>query len=196
MFANRFTALIDSCALVGALHRNLLLSLAEAGLYRVRWSIQILDEAERAIAKIIEEKGDKDAASRAKHSREKMESAFPEAMVTGYEPMIAEVNELRDPNDRHVLAAALKARASVLVTENHKDFCDYPLKVWNIELKISDEFLADTIDLDTAVSVAAVRKMRDRLKKPEISPDNLLLQMEARGLILTVDMLRDHVASI
>lgn len=50
MFANRYVAVIDACALVSALGRNTLLSLADAELYRVRWSSEILDETERALA--------------------------------------------------------------------------------------------------------------------------------------------------
>ena len=53
MFANRFTALIDACALAGALKRNLLLTLAEAEFFRLRWSDQILDETEAAIEAIL-----------------------------------------------------------------------------------------------------------------------------------------------
>ncbi len=50
-YADRFTALIDACVLAGALRRNILLSLAEAGLFRPRWSARILDET--GIAKLL-----------------------------------------------------------------------------------------------------------------------------------------------
>ncbi len=50
MFANRYTAFIDACTLAGTLKRNLLLTLAEAEFFRVRWSEQVLDETEAAIA--------------------------------------------------------------------------------------------------------------------------------------------------
>ncbi len=43
-YADRFTALIDACVLGGALRRNMLLSLADVGLFRPRWSSHILDE--------------------------------------------------------------------------------------------------------------------------------------------------------
>lgn len=52
MFANRFTALIDACVLAGALKRNLILSLAAAEFFRIRWSTRILDETETAIREI------------------------------------------------------------------------------------------------------------------------------------------------
>jgi hypothetical protein len=53
VFANRFTALIDACSLAGALNRDLLLTLAEASFFRLRWSGPILDETERAVARIL-----------------------------------------------------------------------------------------------------------------------------------------------
>lgn len=196
MLANRFTALIDASALFGALKRNLLLSLAEADLYRVRWSAQILDETERALAEHFAERGEQAAAEKAKHSRQGIELAFPDASVSGHEALIDCMHALRDPNDRHVLAAALKTRASIIVTENLRHFPTQALWPLDLEAKSSDEFIADTIDLDIGRAVAAVRQMRERFNRPEMSADDLLLLMEARGLTLTVNMLREHVASL
>lgn len=101
-----------------------------------------------------------------------------------------------DPKDRHVVAAALKTRASVIVTNNLRDFPAQALKPLDLEPKSADEFVADTIDLDVGRAVAAVRQMRERFQRPEMSADDLLLLMEARGLTLTVDTLREHVASL
>jgi hypothetical protein len=196
VLANRFTALIDACALFGALKRNLLLSLAEADLYRVRWTAQILDEVERSIAELLVGKGDQGAAEKARRSRQEMERAFPDASVKGHEALIDCMQGLRDPDDRHILAAALKTRASVIVTDNLRDFPAQVLAPLDLEAKSADEFIADTIDLDVGRAVAAVRQMRERFNRPEIPADRLLLLMEARGLTLTVDMLREHVASL
>ena len=196
MLANRFTALIDACVLFGALKRNLLLSLAEADLYRVRWTAQILDEVERSIIQHFTEKGDQGAAEKAKRSRRSMETAFPDATVSGHEALIACMQGLRDPNDRHVLAAALRTRASVIVTDNLRHFPAEALRPLDLEAKSADEFIADTIGLDIGRAVAAVRQMRERFCKPAMSADDLLLLLEARGLTLSVDMLREHVASL
>lgn len=57
MFANRYTAFIDACTLASALKRNLLLTLAEAEFFRVRWSVRVMDETQRAIATILIDKG-------------------------------------------------------------------------------------------------------------------------------------------
>ena len=196
MLANRFTALIDACALFGALKRNLLLSLAEADLYRVRWTVQILDEVERSITRLLTGKGHQDAAGKAKRSRQAMERAFPDASVSGHEALVGSMQGLRDPGDRHVLAAALKTRASVIVTDNLWDFPPQALAPLDLEAKSADEFIADTMDLDIGRAVAAVRRMRERFRKPEMTADGLLIQMEARGLTLSIDMLSEHVASL
>lgn len=190
MFANRFTVLVDACSLVPALNRNLLLSLAEAEFFRVRWSTAILDEAERAIAKVIAAKGLPDARDRAKRARANMERAFGEAAVAGYESLIEGLSELPDPEDTHVIAAAIKTRASVIVTENLGHFPARLLLPLNLEAKTADAFIADTVDLDPGRAVAAIRQMRERFRKPAKSPEVLLLDMEAAGLMQTVDALR------
>lgn len=65
MFANRYTALIDACVLARVLPRNLLLSLAEAGFFRVRWSGPVLDETGRAIAKLLRAQSSSEADAEA-----------------------------------------------------------------------------------------------------------------------------------
>ena len=118
MFANRFTIVVDACSLVDALGRNMILSLAQADFFRLRWSAAILDETERALAKIFETRGHADPKCLAYRQRRAMETAFEEAAVTGFERLVPCLSGLPDGNDAHVIAAALKTRASVIVTEN------------------------------------------------------------------------------
>lgn len=80
MFANRYTAFVDACSLAGVLKRNLLLTLAEGEFYRLRWSVPVLDEVERAVAKMLADKGVHDANARAARARGSMEAAFEDAM--------------------------------------------------------------------------------------------------------------------
>lgn len=196
MFANRFTALIDACSLASTLKRNLLLTLAEAEFFRVRWSAQILDEAERAIARIASAKYHSDAAERAKRARAAMERAFEDAAVEDFEALLPACSGLPDPNDAHVLAAAMKTQAAMIVTENLRDFPADILAPLNLEAKSADAFVADTISLDIGRAVAALRTMRKRLKQPALTADELLLKMEAEGLSETVDVLRAHSQSL
>jgi hypothetical protein len=120
MFANRFTVVVDACSLFSPLTRNLLLSLAEAEFFRLRWSTEILGEVERAIARSYAKLGVDDGAVGAARARSAMERAFEEATVTGYKELLSRSGELSDPNDAHVIAAALKTRPSV--TENLRHF--------------------------------------------------------------------------
>jgi hypothetical protein len=196
VFANRFTALVDACALAGALKRNLLLTLAEAEFFRLRWSDQILDETEAAIAAILKGKGVEDATDRAARARKAMVAAFEEACVDDVAAMMGSVPDLPDATDRHVVAAALKTRASVIVTDNLKDFPAHILTPLNLEARSADAFIADTIALDPGRAVFAIRRMRERFSRPEKTAEILLLDMEAAGLTETVDVLKPHVLSL
>lgn len=196
MFANRFTAFIDACSLAGALRRNLLLTLAEAEFFRLRWSSMVLTETEAAIEKMLGAKGATDAAASAARARSSMEAAFEDAMVEGFDDLLSVGALLPDSDDAHVLAAAIKTRAAMLVTENLKHFPQAALQRLNIEVRSSDAFIADTIALDPGKAVAAIRTMRLRLKKPEKTAEILLLDMEATGLVETADALRSHILSL
>jgi predicted nucleic acid-binding protein len=181
--------------LAGALKRNLLLSLAEAEFYRVRWSDAVLVETERAIADLLAKRGLADAPLRASRAVAAMRRAFDDAPVGGWEP-IARGLALPDPKDVHILAAAIKTRASIIVTDNLRDFPAEILGPLDIEAKSADSFLADTIGLDEARAVVAVRTMRERFRRPEKTAEALLLDMEASGLVETVDAFRSHVGSL
>jgi len=196
VFANRFTALVDACALAGALKRNLLLTLAEAEFFRLRWSDQILDETEAAITSILSGKGVEDAGDRAARARTAMVAAFEEACVDDFSGMIGAVVGLPDENDRHVVAAALKTSAAIIVTDNLKDFPERVLTQLNLEARSADAFIADTIALDPGRAVFAIRRMRERFSRPEKTAEILLLDMEAAGLTETVDVLKPHVLSL
>ena len=196
LFANRFTAFVDACTLASVLRRNLLLSLAEAEFFRVRWSAKVLDETEKAIEKTAIGRGLADAAERANRARKAMEEAFEEATVAEYDGFLAVCRGLPDPNDAHVVAAALKTQAATIVTENLSDFPTEILSKLGLEVRCADHFIADTIALDTGRAVAAVRQMRLRFKNPAKKPSDLLLDMEANGLTETVDILKPHVLSL
>ena len=189
MFANRFTALLDACALAGALQRNLLLSLAEAELFRPRWTPRIRDETEKAVREILERKNDPLSSDKARKVRTAMQSAFEDAMVHGHEILETSFPKLPDENDRHVVAAALKTRASVIVTDNLRDFPKPILAPLDLEAITPDEFIANSIDLDPRTAMNAIEVMRRRLNNPPISPETLILKLEQSGLLRVADMI-------
>lgn len=182
--------------LAGALKRNLLLTLAEAEFFRVRWSVPVLDETEKAIAEILQKKEVSDAVDRAKRARNAIEAAFEEACVSDFDHLLPVCAGLPDEDDRHVLAAAIKTQAATIITDNLKDFPEPVLSALNMEARSADDFIADTIALNTGKAVAAIRRMRERFKRPEKTAEVLLLDMEASGLVAVVDVLRPHVGSL
>ena len=192
MFANRYTAFVDACALAGALQRNLLLTLAEAEFFRVRWSEKVLDETQTAIEAIVAKKGDPDPARAAIRARGAMEQAFEDAMVDGFDHLLAVCGDVPDAKDRHVLAAAIGTRADVIVTDNLKHFPNHALAPFGIEARSADVFIADTAMLDIARAVTAFRQMRSGWSNPTTSVDDLLVKMEAQGLTETVDALKPY----
>ena len=195
MRANRYTATIDACVLAGALPRNMILSLAEAGFYRPRWSAEIMAETERAICAILERRGVDDPQGLARRHCDAMRRAFPEAMTEGYQAFVPAI-ELPDEGDRHVVAAAMQARASVIVTENTRHFPEATVGAFNILISTADTFLADVIDLDKPGAVAALRAMRERFRRPELNAESLLLKMESAGLSQTANLLLGEIESL
>lgn len=156
----------------------------------------VLDETEQAIWEMLAHRGDEEARRRAARARQGMEEAFPEAAVTHFDAYLPACAGLPDQGDVHVVAAAMKTQAAVIVTENLKHFPADQLRTFNMEPKSADDFIADTITLEPGRAVAAIRRMRLRLNKPEMNADQLLRSMEGQGLIETVNVLRTYLESL
>lgn len=196
MFANRYTALIDACVLVSAPQRDLLLTLAEAEFFRVRWSRNIISETQSALRNIFAERGVEDHDARAARAVAAMQAAFPEALVDDQEGLQPLTFGLPDANDEHVLSAAVQTQAQAIVTDNLADFPAAILSPLNIEARTADDFIADTIALDEGKAVAAIRSMRVRLRRPEMSPQDFLKSLETHRLFVTASILSNHADSI
>jgi hypothetical protein len=97
--------------------------------------------------------------------------------------------ELPDVKDRHVIAAAVQTRAAVIVTDNVRHFPRDYAKQFDLTISTADDFLSDVIDLHTPETVAVMRNMRQRFKRPEIDPETLLRRMESVGLTETANLL-------
>ncbi|WP_329003358.1 PIN domain-containing protein [Kribbella sp. NBC_00709] len=119
-----------------------------------------------------------------------MNKAIRDVLVTGYEPLI-DVVDLPDADDRHVLAAAIKAGAQVIVTENAKDFPPAKLASWNVEAQSADDFVLDLIDLNQQAVYAQVQRMADAWRNPPGTVEDVLDSLEHIGLIGSAAALRD-----
>ena len=112
-----FIALLDANVLYPAELRSFLMYLAVLGVYRAKWSKDIHEEW---MSSLLLNRPDLRRAQ-LERTRELMDKNAPDALVTGYESLIPGLS-LPDEGDRHVLAAAIQAKASVIVTNNLKDF--------------------------------------------------------------------------
>jgi len=137
-----FIALYDACVLYPAPLRDLLMHLAMTDLYRAKWTNEIHDEWMR---NVLANRPDL-IRTQLERTRELMNSNVRECLVDGYEKLIPALT-LPDPNDRHVLAAAIRSSSSVIVTFNLKDFPAKILKEFGIEAQHPDDFLMHLLDL-------------------------------------------------
>jgi predicted nucleic acid-binding protein len=180
-----FIVVYDANVLYPNSLRDLLIRVAQAGLVQAKWTDQILDETFRNLKA---NRPDLDS-TRLSRTRELMNRAIPDVIVTGYEPLI-EVLDLPDVDDRHVLAAAIKANAQLIVTENTKDFPQAKLSAWNVEAQSADDFVLDLIDLNRQAVYAQVQRMADAWQNPPGTVDDVLSSLEYVGLLGSVAALR------
>jgi predicted nucleic acid-binding protein len=179
-----FTAVYDACVLYPAPLRDFLMWLALSGRFRARWSNEIHEEWQR---NLLAKRPDL-AAAQVERTAALMDQAVPDALVTGYKPLIASL-QLPDPDDRHVLAAAIRCHASVIVTFNGKDFPAGALAPFGVEAQHPDEFIQNLFDLDPAAVIAAARSQRQQLKNPPMAVDRFLDVLLRQGLVGTVKSL-------
>lgn len=179
------TAVYDSNILYPAPLRDLFIRLAQAGVVRARWTNEIHDEWVRNLLK------DNPAlsAKRLARTRALMNEAVRDCLVTGYQDLI-ETMILPDPDDRHVLAAAICANAEVIVTFNLKDFPASALAVHCLEVQHPDDFLCGLFDATPGPVCGAVKRQREGLKNPPKTAQELLLTLESQGLVQAVARLR------
>jgi predicted nucleic acid-binding protein len=171
-----FTALLDTCVLWPSLQRDLLLSLAAEGLYRPVWSDAILEELEmHETQKLIARGTDPDRASELAHFLlERMRASFDDALVEGWEGLDGTYN-LPDPDDEHVVAAAVVGGAGAIVTHNVRDFPPDRLPP-HLGLVRPAEFLLNTVSLDPRRALRAVTEIAERSgrKGPGIAVHEIL----------------------
>lgn len=181
---SNFTALFDACVLYPAPLRDLLLRLAASDFFRARWTDRIHDEW---IANLLENRKDLTAA-RLVRTRRRMNDSVPNCLVTDYEGLI-DTLELPDPDDRHVLAAAIRCQAGVIVSFNLKDFPQEALDPYGLEVQHPDQFVLHQIDLNRGAVAGAVKAQRAALKNPPLTSRELLDKLLQLGMAGTVSEL-------
>lgn len=185
-----FIVIYDACVLYPAPLRDLLMRIARAGLVRARWSDAILDECFRNVIAVRPDLS-ADALDR---TRRLMNAAIPDCIVSGYEPLVVGLS-LPDPDDRHVLAAAIRSAAQVIVTANLRDFPAAQLAPYGVEAQHPDDFVLGLIDLAPAAVAAVVSQQASALKNPPRSVAELLDTLRDQGLVRSVAKLRELLGS-
>lgn len=182
----KYTAIYDACVLYPAPLRDILLQLAVSDVFRARWTKDIHEEWQRNVQKDRPEV----KASDLQRTRELMDRNVRDCLIEGYDSLIPTLH-LPDPDDRHVLAAAIVGRIDVIVTFNLKDFPATALEPYNIEAQHPDEFIYNLCDLYPTEVYKAAKTIRARLKNPPISAEDYLDRLAKQGLSKTVDFLRE-----
>ena len=177
-------AVLDANVLYPARLRDLLIRLAIAGLYQARWTERILDEC---FDNLVDDRPDL-SEDRIRRTRRLMAIAVPDAVVGGYEGLIAGL-ELSDRNDRHVLAAAIASGATRLVTANLADF-PAPAVPAGIAAVDPDAFVLSLFEADPEAVVAVIDEQAAALRNPPMTTSELLDGLEVVGLRRLADSVR------
>ncbi|PTM01982.1 MAG: nuclease [Bacteroidetes bacterium] len=178
----RFTCVLDTNVIYPIDIRDLLFWFASYDLFTPKWSKHIFEEWESVMER-------KDIPLKEIKKRiSKAQQAFPDALVENYEPIISALT-LPDEKDRHVLAAAIKTNANVIVTNNIKDFPDKYLSGFGLTAKTADDFLTDTIDLNNDLAIEAFRALVLNRTNPKLDEFEILNRFRKNGLVDTANYL-------
>ena len=177
-------AVLDACVLYPAPLRDLFMHLAVLGVFQARWTPDIHDEWMR---NVLADRPDL-TYERLNRTRALMDENAESALVEEYAHLIPGLI-LPDPNDRHVLAAAIASEAEVIVTWNLRDFPADVLAAFEIVAQTPDDFLCVLLDQNPATVAQAVHNQRVALRNPPRS-------LEEHRATLTANHLHQFVARL
>jgi len=172
-----FIAFYDANVLYPAELRNFLMHLALTGIFRAKWSNAVHEEW---ISNLLKNRPDL-TRQKLERTRQLMDKAALDALVEDYEDLIPSLS-LPDEDDRHVLAAAIRGKAQVIVTMNLKDFPAEVLQEYEIEAQHPDDFILQLAELAPDAVMDAAETHRQSLKNPPKSIDEYLASLKAHGL--------------
>ncbi|MFD3189595.1 PIN domain-containing protein [Sedimentitalea sp. HM32M-2] len=176
IIANPFVVILDANVLFPFRVRDVLLTFAYEGLFRARFTEEIMAEWTQ---NLLERKPSLENSINSQVNM--IRQAFDECFVTGHMPLI-EGLQMPDKDDRHVLAAAVRCSAQVIVTENKRDFPSDVLEEYDIEVLGADEMLVNTYELFPVEAARALGKVRGRYKNPRMNVSEFLLDLTRAGL--------------
>lgn len=186
-----FVVVYDACVLHPAVTRDLLYRLATTGFFQAKWSDRIITEAVRSVVARAAERGSPLTGEQADHLKDRMLYGVPDALVAGFEDLEGGI-ELPDPDDRHVVAAAVRAGAQVIVTDNIRDFPAGLLGPLGLEVVTPDGFVVNVMDLPGGVDAMlyVLEAQAAALKRPARSVVDIVDGLERAGLVEAVRRIR------
>jgi predicted nucleic acid-binding protein len=176
---------LDACVLFPFTLRDTLLRIAEARLYQVRWTDEILEEVRRNLIKTNQ--ATEDNALRLVRV---MNEVFKSAPVTDYVPFIAAMTN--DPKDRHVAAAAVACQADIILTFNLRHFPRASLSPFGIKAQSPDTFLCNLLAAYPKEIPQILQNQAQEYRKPPMTLDELLTIL-AKQVPRFVKLLRQHL---
>ena len=185
------TVVYDASVLYPAPLRDLLMWLALTDLYKARWTNEIHDEWMRNVLKNRPDL----TLQQLTRTKNLMNSCVRDCLVEGYQSLILSL-KLPDPNDRHVLAAAICCNANIIVTFNLKDFPADVLKQYGIKAQHPDKFVFYLFSLDCDRVCQAAKRQRNTLKNPPKTLLEYLETLEKQGLPQTTAKLRELIEQL
>ncbi|MDB5523542.1 MAG: hypothetical protein JWM58_1305 [Rhizobium sp.] len=180
-----FTVLIDANVFFGARLKSLVLFLAQTKMFRARWTEKINNEWVNSI-----HKEQNVPLEKLERMRMLVNASVPDCLVTGYEPLEKSF-ELPDPDDRHVLAAAIKTCADVIVTFNLKDFPAEILTPLGMKAQHPDDFLLDLFGISPELFISAAQQDFLHYKAPVFTFDQYIAALKKAGLPNTAKQIEE-----
>jgi hypothetical protein len=178
-------AVFDACILYPFHLRNIVVQAAVDRLVDARWTDAIHEEWIRnltADAPTI-------SIERLRVTQRLMNDALPMATVNGYEEQISEVT-LPDPNDRHVVAAAITAKAPLILTWNLRHFPAQELRRFGLRAMNPDAFLCSLFDKIPELVIGSLANARQNLSKTRLSASDFVDILENQKLALLAKRLK------
>ena len=174
---SNFTVIYDACVLYPAPLRDLMIRLARTRRFRARWTEDIHKEW---IDALLKERPDLEQ-EQLERTAALMNKAVPGSLVTGHESLI-EGLKLPDPDDRHVLAAAIRCGAAAIITTNLKDFPKDQLDTFETLAIHPDDFIMDLADLESELLEIVAKEQRANLANPPVEAEEFIENLERIGL--------------
>lgn len=115
---------------------------------------------------------------------------LPDARVTKYESLIDSI-VLPDADNRHVVAAAIRSQADVLVTANLRDFPKTSVDLFDVEVQHPDNFINSLLDAYPDEVLLAFRSQVANLKNPVKNALQVLEILRRNGLVTSVNRLHE-----